>query len=146
MLRSLQVVASLLVAASLIGCGDQDDGRPARVDATATIRYQGQPVEGATVTFVPEQEGGKAAFGTTDASGTATLGTFRAADGAMPGSYVVTVSKIEIEELSTKDRHGMLEVRDKHLVPEKYGDAETSGLTVTVSESGMNEFTFDLTD
>ena len=34
----------------------------------------------------------------------------------------------------------------KHHVPEKYENAETSGLTADVTDGGANDFKFDLTD
>ena len=53
----------------------------------------GQPVEGASVQFVPV-DGGPPAFGTTDASGVFTLTTFKQGDGARKGEYKVTVTKM----------------------------------------------------
>lgn len=146
MLRFLQILANVLVLIWLAGCSGENDGRIARVPASAEIHHQGQPVAGATVTLVPQAADGSAAFGTTNGSGVVTFGTFDAGDGVVPGDYVVIVSKIEIEELTTMDQYGTLEVRDRELLPERYGSPETSGLAITVSEGEQNAFSFDLTD
>ena len=84
------------VVVSLAGCGESEPAdRLARVPATATVTYNGSPVEGAKVTFYPAGEGGKGAFGRTDSTGLAKLSTYDVEDGAVPGKYTVTVFKTE---------------------------------------------------
>jgi hypothetical protein len=76
----------LLVAAlALTGCGSS------LVKTEGVVTLDGQPVEGATVTFMTE-DGKQTSVGATDASGKFQLFT---ADkpGALPGSYKVTVVK-----------------------------------------------------
>jgi hypothetical protein len=68
------------------GCGKT-------VGIKGKVTLDGQPVEGASVQFVPIGEG-QPAFGTTDASGVFTLSTFKQGDGALKGEYKVTVSKM----------------------------------------------------
>ena len=43
-------------------------------------------------------------------------------------------------------RSGAKEGGVKHHVPERYENAETSGLTADVTDGGPNDFKFDLTD
>ena len=154
MFRLISAVAVCLVAmAILTGCPGSSDYQVERVPATATINYQGSPVGGATVTFSPEGESGKAAYGETDANGKVTLSTFGGEDGAVPGSYKVIVTKTEVaggaaadEELSEEEEEAEGSVTHKPLLPAKYGRRDTTDLTATVTEDGENDFTFDLVD
>ncbi len=99
------------------------EGRTAPVSGIVTL--DGQPLTGATITFVPTAGGGPA-VGKTDVSGRYTLTTFEEGDALAPGTYSVTVSA------------------DARLrVAKRYSDARTSGLTVEV-RPGVNDFNFDL--
>jgi len=153
MIRS---IACLILVPLLVGCGGDTGGadRPETVPVTGSVTYNGQPVEGATVTFVAGASEGRGALGTTDASGKFQLTTFEAGDGAIPGSYKVTVAKTTGDSGPMTQEDGVVvpptggppttEVKDE--LPVKYKDASTSGLTADVQEGQDNEFTFDLTD
>jgi hypothetical protein len=144
------------------GCG----GGGSEVGATAvsgTVTLDGQPVEGANVAFAPKGEGGRAATGITDAEGKFTLTTLEAGDGAMPGSYGVTVTKKsggsagfvdprdQGGEMTPEQMKAVMEAaeggaqKSKDELPAKYASADTSGLTADVSDSGGNDFTLELT-
>ena len=134
---------ALLAVLTVVGCGSSG---PATVPVTGTILLDGNPVEGATVMFIPT-EGGRMATGTTDASGQFTLTTFEKGDGAIIGSNKVAVSlrKVTGEFL---DDEGQVDPDDPRntvewVVPMKYCIADTSGLTCEVAK-GMEPPTFDL--
>ena len=99
---------------------------PVAAPTTVTVVFEGQPVEGATVTFSPQRPGSRAAVGTTDGRGNAAMSTFEAGDGVVPGVYAVGIS------------HGTPPL------PKKYGSPATSGLTVQVSGEGTNQLVFEL--
>ena len=135
------------------GCGKpEDDGLPTRTRASAVVTYQGQPVSGAHVTFAPETDTGKPAFGSTNKRGIAELTTFEFKDGAVEGEYTVTVSKMHTEDdgpapanpgmPSGVGRQTSAAVTD--LLPRKYKRRETSGLAARVVSGEKNKFTFDL--
>ncbi len=84
--------AALLVVIS--GCGG--DGP---VPVEGVLKVDGKPLAQAMVQFVSQQEGGRNASGTTDASGVFHLTTLRPRDGALPGSYKVIVHYQEPGEL-----------------------------------------------
>lgn len=124
------------------------------VPVTGKVTYQGKPVEGATASFSPEAEG-RSASAITEEDGTFELTTQEAGDGALPGAYKVGISKTEeINPMSSEERQKYFhehmgrmppsEYRD--LLPEKYKNLNTSGLTAQVKASGENDFTFDLAD
>jgi hypothetical protein len=73
----------------------------ATLPVTGSVTRQGQPVEGATVSFMPEDaETGRTAIGVTDAQGRfvaeTPLGGQNHAKGAAAGNYIVTVSKLNM--------------------------------------------------
>ncbi|MDB5313076.1 MAG: carboxypeptidase regulatory-like protein [Gemmataceae bacterium] len=76
----------LALAPLLAGCGKEN---PVKVSGTVTLK--GQPVEGASVQFVPVAGGGRPAAGTTQTDGGFSLTTFQDKDGALPGEYKVVV-------------------------------------------------------
>lgn len=92
------------------------------------------------------------AYGTTDAQGHFELTTFEDRDGAVEGNHTVTILKLEQPPMGQDP--GSVPPggptppppKPKSLIPAKYSDFGTSGLTATVSSSGDNESTFELTD
>lgn len=158
------IFALLPVAVALCsGCGG-DPGIEGLVDVSGTVTYQGNPVESATVSFSPTS-GTRAASGRTDADGRFQLTSLNPGDGAIPGDYKVSVSKVEDTDPSHHvtaeqfaemvaggkapptgpTRPGQIEAGGlEYHVPEKYLDAEESGLTAVVTADGTNDFTFDL--
>jgi hypothetical protein len=151
--RSLAVVlAGLLMAAA--GCGSGQGTVP--VDGIVTL--DGQPLEGAAVSFAPAK--GRPATAQTDAAGKFKLTTFAAGDGAMPGPYKVGVSKMEapaapsgnVQSTSPDGKtqlsgpsslRGGAPPQPKSLLPAKYLNPNTSGITVEV-KAGMEPVKLDL--
>src|SRR5690606_16888717 len=87
------VTALLLATALAAGCGESADeaNRPPRYFTSGTIFYAGAALSDAQVTYHPAADDGIPAFGRTDADGYYELTTYEASDGAVPGSYLVTV-------------------------------------------------------
>jgi hypothetical protein len=72
-----------------VGCGGSGT-----VKVKGVVTLDGQPLSGATVMFVPfEGQGTRPATGATHPDGSFQLTTFKANDGALPGTYHVVVSK-----------------------------------------------------
>lgn len=138
------------------GCGGAKEvpNRPKTVPAKGVVTYKGQPVEGATVTFMAQSAKEKGATGMTDAKGQFQLMTFAPGDGAVPGSYRVKVSKTEMKPQVSEEQEKSLKSSGKRVpppivqegLPKKYKSETTSGLTAEVKESGDNAFTFELKD
>lgn len=140
---------ALVSSAMVIGCGgpEANPNRPATVDVSGTVTYKGQPVEGATVTFLPQKPGEPGASGRTDASGKFGLTAFEPGDGAVPGSYLVTVVKTEAQGGGeVQEDSDAPVVAPKSVLPEKYNNPQGSGLTAEVKEGDPNQFTFELKD
>lgn len=92
---------SLLVALTLsLGCSSEDSNRPKTYPVSGTVKLNGTVVEGATVTF-QLTEGKENAIGSTDKTGKYTLSTFRPNDGAVAGQYKVSITKFDVEPITT---------------------------------------------
>ena len=150
--------AWLLTVALLTGCGKKDDKEvPETAPVSGTVTYNGNAVEGATVTLQPAAGSTdlKPATGTTDASGNFTVQTFVSgadfAAGAMPGDYAVTVTKqsgttMTPEQMLEAGQPGATPDEPASELPEKYSDPSTSGLTATVGPGGVSDLKLELTD
>jgi hypothetical protein len=143
--------------ASCPGCGKPEAEVPKTYPVSIKIAHGGQPVEGASVTFVPQEQSGRGASGVTDANGVAKMGLPGLADGAVPGKYWVTVSKVEGAQsdpnISAEEFYeqqsgdpAAAPASPKHLLPMKYLSAQSGGLECEVKEQQDQLFEFDLTD
>jgi hypothetical protein len=138
----------LLIVCSA-GCSGND--RPATYEATGLVVYQGEPVAGAQVGFVPSEAADAAARpanATTDDSGEFSLATYyrpgEELAGAQPGTYRVTIAKVDAQrEIVDPYATGQL---PEGALPARYADPERSGLTATITPEGENYFEFTLTD
>jgi hypothetical protein len=131
------------VALAVAGCGG--DGK---VSVSGVVTLDGQPVEGAVVTFIPvEKNQGQFAHGTTDKDGAFQLSTTKPNDGAFPGEYKVTVVYAEGAEpppaggvreafAGFQKAQGQKRKAPKYRIPDEYGDPARTGLRQKVPAEG----------
>jgi hypothetical protein len=139
--------AALIVALSpgvFSGCGDSPKG-PETVDVRGTLTYNGTPIEGANVIFHPTRsDQALASQAVTDRIGRFQLSTHLGAGkfkpGIVPGHYAVTITKLDTAGISSSF------APPKSLLPKKYANPKTSGLTAEVAAGRENEFQFALKD
>ncbi|QDT55420.1 hypothetical protein Pan44_34630 [Caulifigura coniformis] len=144
MLRNLNAFTLLLcVCINSVGCGGGGGDAPKTVPATGTITVDGRPMGKLSVAFMPTQ--GKVATGETDSEGRFTLMTNTPGDGAVVGTYSVSVAPIlEVQEAMP----GMDGYKKPGPPPfaKKFTDHKKSGLTATVdADPAKNDFKFELT-
>ena len=151
----LSVLALFISLFFLQGCGATEDELPQRTVVSGVVTFDGEPVEGATITFRPVEENGQTANGRTDEEGQFTMGTFEGTDGVVAGDYTVMISKIKsnapVEVLPEDDPNydpdPKPEPPPENILPEKYSKAETSGLTVSVSNGEeISDLKFELSE
>lgn len=157
-----QALCLALLAVAASGCGQS--GGPARVKVykvTGKVTFFGSPLIGAVVSFSPTGTQ-PAAIGRTNDSGTFTLTTYQAGDGAAAGDFKVLVMMVDSgagdsspQEAHFKDQSSYVPI-DTHaaakrgkgsgnVLPSKYGDPKQSPLNATVDpKKSENTFTFDL--
>lgn len=119
----------------LSGCGG---GQPVYPVQGQIVYSDGSPatdLEGFTVTFESVEHGptaeqaGIGAWGLVQSDGTFTVGTYKPADGAIPGKHRVAISP----EVQLAD-----EVVSKSPIPTRYESVETSALEVEITR-GRNK-------
>ena len=140
-------IASLSLLILISGCGGPaaDYSGLNLVNATGTVKLDGQPLSGAVVMF--EAVDGQFAYGMTDSSGSYSLQLDSEKKGVVPGEKTVRISTTKkILGLNTSEGGGEADPatakKDKsEKVPEKYNKA--SELKVTVSPE-KTVYDFDL--
>jgi hypothetical protein len=151
-----KLAVAILVTVGIVLTGCSNSSRPPTYPVTGTVTSQGKPLAGAAITFVPTGEGGEAASAMTDSDGKYALTTWEAGDGARPGQYRVKVSLHEqkavdpskmVQNLSYEEEQKIYVENTKpapppkRLIPAKFENDQTSGLTHTVEERPT---TFDI--
>jgi hypothetical protein len=145
---------ALALAVAGVSCG----GGPKLHTVKGTVKLDGEPVPGATVTFIPDttkSSGGRQATGVTDDSGAFRLETFKPGDGAMAGEYKVAVqygdpvtaaatmpamkegqSMKDAWEAAQKGQKELSKKKPKYVIPAKYSDPAKTILTQKVPADG----------
>ena len=123
-------MAWLMVA---VGCGGNG-----LATVTGVVRLDGEPIEGASITFVPEGPG-PLAYASAASGGSYKLQT-GSAEGVKPGNYVATVS-----HRRGRPSPGMTiaQIEALEIVPVRYTTAEASDLRHKVA-AGDNQIDLDL--
>ena len=126
---------------SATGCG----AKPIPTKGVLTVG--GNPLANATVLFTPEDPEGKNATGLTNAEGVFELTTFKLKDGALRGSYKVTVvysDPIELpKNLKTPEefQEASAKISAKpSVIPEMYTRLDQTPLTHRVPQDGDANF------
>jgi hypothetical protein len=140
----------LAALALVLGCSSSNP--LGTVPVRGKVTYKGQPVAGATVTFVGEGNA-KTATAITADDGHYALATLDYT-GAMPGQYAVLVEKIEtppelMRTVSMEEaakNAGKPLPQPKKLLPAKYGDAAKTPLHFEVKAGQTNDFDLQLSD
>lgn len=156
------LVVCLFWLAGFVGCGSETEVDT--VPVTGKVTLDGEPVEGAVVTFVPDIPKGRTAAGRTDRRGVYTLMTIEPGDGALPGGYRIMVHKTsdstapttyanqeeamaaQTERMEASSGVSNMSRRSEttHELPAKYANVDESGLKAKVTADGGNNFPLEL--
>ena len=142
----LKQLIALVACFGLLGLSGCGGGNSDISPVTGTIKIDGEPINYASVTFMPTQ--GRASTGLTDADGQYTLKYVIGQEGALLGQHKVYVTTRVVKEGSYGQDSGGIKdpVRKtgrKELLPKKYADRGATELTAIV-EKGDNTIDFDL--
>ncbi|NUQ65546.1 MAG: hypothetical protein HUU20_24015 [Pirellulales bacterium] len=131
------VIAGLVLG--LTGCGG-GEAVPETAPVRGVVTYKGNPVADAQVAFRPEK--GNPATGRTDAEGKFVLTTFKAEDGAVPGTHSVTVQVMPEGALPGMETQST----GAASIPPKYADPAQTPLKIDVKGGEPNEVKLELAD
>jgi hypothetical protein len=150
-----------LCAIAVVGCPSGTAIDTDYVEGVVTL--DGEPLAGATVTFVPKGPEGMSATGLSDEQGKYTLNPVgggqmaaEAGSGTLAGEYYVGVIKTQMDAPLTEEEaeeQGVEYVPPSgmesgttvtHIVPERYNNPRESGIEKTVKE-GENSIPIELT-
>ena len=165
MRKQIILIATIVVCVCCVfSIGCKKGGLQGLVPLSGTVTYNGEPVEGAQITFAPDDAAnGRSALAKTEADGSYKAMTLIPGDGVMPGSYKVAVRKMteppangsdpvarpEGSDVDDKDadaesaKNSRLKDEVQDLLPMQYASPMTSGLTVTV-EKGTATYDIEL--
>lgn len=142
---------SLLPLALLTGCGSGDPQVKLAdtVPFSGKVLLDGQPLDGATLTFMPNPPGGKgseSATGTTDASGEYKLqiGSANPKSGAVPGKYKVRISRMTTPDGKPYDPKQKGAIPGRESLKLEYSDPQKTTLEAVVPAGGGATKDFDL--
>lgn len=135
-LTRFSVCCLLLVSMFAVGCGEGEG----RLTATGSVTLNGSPLDTGSVVFVGA-DGGSAGVGMIS-KGEFVLSEAGNSEGVQPGVYTVVVNAWIVAPGSVDDNGDIID-EGKSMIPEKYNDPKTSGLTATVS-ADLTEFKFAL--
>jgi hypothetical protein len=147
--RYCAMIFGCLAFLPLLGCGE-DDGIGKRYAVSGKVTYKGEPVQRGNVNFLPEATGsaGRGASGVIK-DGYYSMTTLTPGDGVLPGKYKVGINANFTDmTAAVKINGGMYQggrfagPRIK-VIPEKYTNPATSGLTFEV-KTAPNSFDIDL--
>lgn len=141
--QSVTPAAAALMATSLLvataGCQHKPD-LPPLAPTSGTITLDGQPLDSGNVQFVPEES-----KGTSGPIGTGRIGpdgkyeiSTAGVSGALVGHHLVAIEAFEASDLSD---HSI----SPSLVPQRYTNFHTSGLTAEVKAGENNVVDLELT-
>ena len=130
---------SVLIIAAAAGCGS--DGLPGMVAIQGTVTYKGEPLTHGTVLYLPKDGSGRQARGEIQPDGRFELTTLRAGDGAQVGEYSIVVIALQPhpgEDRAAIEAAGGI-IERGYVIPEKYTNRDTSGLSDTVDKNHSGE-------
>lgn len=148
---NLKYPQAILVLVCLLSFVSGCDNGPVVAPVQGIVKLDGKPLRTGTIMFYPEQ--GRPAVANISEDGHYELQTYQPGDGALLGSYRVTVEAFETKNAppapkSLEDEAAMAtqtvqEPVTRSLVPEEYGDKATTPLKATV-EDNNNEINFEI--
>ncbi len=129
--RTPILLAAAVMCMAMCACGQS---RPRTEQASGQVLVNERPIANAVVIFHPVNANADAVrpTGRTDEQGRFKLSTNKDGDGAPAGEYKVTITAYQSIENRNEDS------RIVNYLPARYGQPETSNLTVTIGK-GKNE-------
>jgi hypothetical protein len=145
--RGLLETCICIAAATLtvVGCGEPGGDIEQTVKARGLLTHRGNPLAHYQIMLHPA-DGHRPAAGVSDEHGKFALGTNGEGDGAVAGENRVSV--VYVGPPSTNPEKGMNDVSPppapKVRIAAKYGQPDTSGLTLAIPATGSSDLKLDI--
>ncbi len=123
----------LLTTVAIIGCGGGGDDLPDVVPVSGTVTLNGEPLQGASVTFMGT---GRPCYGATDENGKYTIKDLNGREGCPTGKYKVVISKYAKPDGSPLEEGPEGGAEGVEHLPPQYSSDEKTTLTADVPEGG----------
>lgn len=137
-------MAVLVVSSVGLGCTRARGPQlPRTFPVTGVVTFDEKPLASATVMFNPLDGQGHGSIALTDDAGRYKLTTFKPGDGVVPGDYRVAITKI-VYPGSANESPLTASADPRNILPIRYANDLTSGLTATVEAKPDNTFDFAL--
>jgi hypothetical protein len=148
--RRLVSIAGLLLTTVLVaGCGRSG---PTTIPIRGEVTFKGAPLKDVPqglVHYIPKSSDGRQASGRLQPDGSFVLTTLQNGDGVMPGEYDIVVSaysaRAELSREQVEAAHGVVP-KPGLIIPEKYTEPTTSGLSDTVNSNHSGFKRIELTE
>ncbi len=129
---------ALSLALFATGCGGAATDGPERADVKGTVTLDGQPLNGATITFMPADNKGRVSGGTIENGNFSITGEF----GATLGVQTVRINwqKPTGKKVKDEDSGNEFDVTEE-AIPAKYNTQSQEKVTI---KSGPNEYKLDV--
>lgn len=131
-----------------VGCGGNAD-RSSTAPVSGTVTFDGQPLVSGTITF--ETAGSRPASGVIKEGTILNVTTYEPNDGVPVGLHKVSITSTETEKKAVMANPGETAAFDPNymgggnsLIPPKYTNPGTSGLTVKINSGSDNVVRFAL--
>lgn len=134
-LRKSACLLALLAVFIFLGCGS--DG-PVLAPASGSVLFEGEPLSSGSVMFQPKE--GRHSRANIQPDGTFVMSTVNEGDGATVGQHMVRVTS---SQKPIVDAQGE-ELVGRSLIPKKYSNFRTSGITVDVPPEGTDSISIEL--
>ena len=137
------------------GCGPAD-GLSGIVPVRGKVTLDGEPLASGEIRYMPTAPEGRQARGSIESGGRFELSTLRPGDGALPGEYRIVVlapadestedaaARRSNENAGRRRRTFAAEGGAPSLVPLRYTNPESSGLTDTVGDGSRESVVLEL--
>ncbi len=133
---------SLLALGTLVGCGGGSSG-PQLVPAKGKVMRGGQPLANVVLQFIPEK--GQLSAASTNAQGEFTLYGPGGKEGAIPGTFKVTVAcPFNPAAGSSGDGSAPTPNASPCSLPAKYSVPDTTTISVTIPPEGKSDLVVEV--
>lgn len=140
--RASMLAALAMLTLAATGCGESGGKLPNRVPVSGRVTVAGRPLAYGTVQFVPDDPDGHSAMGGIKA-GSFRMESAESFPGVVKGPYKVSIVSPQPIDPTNRPADMFSPEANRSNIPKRYGNPDTSGLSVDVT-AATSDLVFDL--